>query len=114
MNKKKILIGLSLITTSLFPQKYADMSDPMAIYTNVGGSYGSNGVNLKLMKEVESKNENEIAAIIAEVKNGYNGNSDTFTDFRLRHFSVDSSTGIGTNIDFNYNSSIDGGRLWVK
>jgi hypothetical protein len=96
-----------------------DMSDPTDIYTYLGVSYGTEGMNLKgqLMLSGDTGGHGQKSGVIFEVKNVFNeGDKDaqftgigatgaTFNDeadnssYRLRYGTINTTTGVGWSID---------------
>lgn len=86
-----------------------DMSDPMAIYTSGGISYGTNGLNLKMMKTLDTGSATDLSALIVEVKDmNFHDNNENVrgkerssdpSELRLRKFDVDMTTGRGISYD---------------
>jgi hypothetical protein len=96
-----------------------DMSDPTDIYTYLGVSYGTEGMNLKgqLMLSGDTGGHGQKSGIIFEVKNVFNeGDKDakftgidingaTFNEeadnssYRLRYGTINATTGVGWSID---------------
>ena len=72
----------TLAATSFAAESEApkDMSDPMAIYTSGGISYGTNGINLKMMKTLDTGSATDLSALIVEVKD-----MDFVNDGEYRH-----------------------------
>ncbi len=116
MIRRKIIFIMSLVLAStIFAEEkketeVADMSDPMAIYTMVGGSYGNSGADFKFMKTLESDNPTGGRALIGEAKGGFKGD-ELFSDYRLRYFEADFKTGRGNSIDVMYNSASERGTV---
>ncbi len=90
-----------------------DMSDPMAIYTSGGISYGTNGLNLKVMKTLDTGSATKLSAVIVEAKDmdfADDGDvrhgterSSGVSNLRLRLFNVDMTTGRGLSYDIIQN-----------
>jgi hypothetical protein len=96
-----------------------DMSDPTDVYTYLGASYGSEGMNIKgqLMLSGDTGGHGQKSGIIFEMKNVFNeGDKDpkftgigltgaTFNDeadnrsYRLRYGTINTTTGVGWSID---------------
>jgi hypothetical protein len=96
-----------------------DMSNPTDVYTYLGSSYGSEGMNLKgqLMLSGDTGGHGQKSGIIFELKNIFNeGDKDpkftgigstgaTFNDeadnssYRLRYGTINTTTGVGWSID---------------
>ena len=105
----------TLAATSFAAENEApkDMSDPMAIYTSGGISYGTNGLNLKMMKTLDTGSATDLSALIVEVKDmNFHDNNDSVrgkerssdpSELRLRKFDVDMTTGRGISYDIVQN-----------
>lgn len=113
--KKIVLLGIVISSLNLFAQdvekeETADMSDPMAIYTMLGGSYGSEGADFKFMSTLESDNPTGGKAIVGEAKGGLK-DGEFFSDYRLRLFEADFKTGRGSSLDLMYNTESESGSI---
>jgi hypothetical protein len=109
MRLVRTLFTSTLVTTVLagilspvIAAEPVDLSDPMAVYTSVGGSYGTEGANLKMGLAYDTGNDATIGMHIIEVKNMIDDDSDL--SLRYRHFGVDLTNGRGTQIDVNHNA----------
>ena len=87
-----------------------DMSDPLAVYTQVGAGYTDKGLNVKIGKSYDSGKDNVMAMNLIEIKGIYGdtiGTRDNLENsidkFRFRNFSVDTTTGLGTQVDIEFN-----------
>ncbi|UPQ88974.1 hypothetical protein [Vibrio sinaloensis] len=89
-----------------------DMSDPLAIYTQVGGGVTNKGLNLKVGKTYDTGKENVAGMNVLEVK-GIAGDTlgwhddpqltnDSVDSFRIRNFTANLKNGRGAQIDLNY------------
>lgn len=127
MKRKTISVSLALLTlvnTAVFaeekvteqtkqnPEKeLQDMSDPLAVYTQVGVGTTNRGLNLKIGKSYDPGKPKTMAMNVVEIKGmfgdalgwdndkGYDNSIDLI---RFRNFKVDMSNGRGGQIDFNY------------
>ena len=128
MNKK---LSTLLITMAILPQAYAnetiksemqnkevnsekeyeDMSDPLAVYTQAGFGVTNKGLNLKIGQVYDTGNDITMGMNIIEVKGiggeltGWDSNDvrdNSIDSIRFRNFTVDTTTGRGTQIDVDY------------
>lgn len=91
-----------------------DMSDPLAVFTQVGAGYTDKGINLKIGQTYDTGNPEtagmniiELKGIMGEAvgwrsKDGSIQADDSIDSFRFRNFSVLLPKGRGTQIDMNY------------
>lgn len=89
-----------------------DMSDPLAVFTQVGGGVTDKGLNLKIGQTYDTGNESTAGMNIIEVKGilgeqlGWSGNAsrdDAIDSFRFRNFKVNLENGRASQLDLNYN-----------
>lgn len=122
------LIILSLLPVSIMSfaetekdNDLQDMSDPLAVYTQVGAGYSNKGLNFKLGQTYDTDNPDTAAMNIIELKGvlgdqlGWTGNSqrdDSIDSFRFRNFGVNLTNGRAHQLDINY--SFDGNPLVAK
>ncbi|MDO6610916.1 hypothetical protein Q4601_03580 [Shewanella sp. 1_MG-2023] len=112
MNKLLIGLSISIMTSSAYAEEVIekevqDMSDPLAVYTQVGGGITDAGLNLKLGQTYDTNNPETMGMNIIEVKGfageltGWNGSSDTnsIDSMRFRNFGVDLTNGRGSQFD---------------
>ena len=109
-------------TTSEKPHdEVQDMSDPLAVFTQVGAGYTNKGLNLKVGQTYDTGNPITAAMNVLELKGiageqlGWTGNSqrdDSIDSFRLRNFGVNLTNGRAHQLDINYN--VDGNPLVAK
>lgn len=118
---KKSLI--SFVVASVFTfgaiaeDEYQDMSDPLAVYTQLGVGITDKGLNLKVGQTYDTGSATTMAMNIIEVK-GIAGEILGFRDedealyqavdnsvdfFRFRNFTVDMTNGRGSQVDVNVN-----------
>ncbi|BCN26190.1 hypothetical protein [Vibrio alfacsensis] len=99
---------IALASDSTGSDGLQDMSDPMAVYTQVGSGITNKGLNLKLGSAYDTMDPETIAMHVLELK-GALGDSlslegnDSINEGRYRHFKVNTSNGMGSQIDFNWN-----------
>jgi len=88
-----------------------DMSDPLAVYTQVGAGATNYGINLKVGQAYDTGNPKTIAMNVFELKGllgealGWSGGSkrdNRLDGVRFRNFGVNLENGRGQQIDFNY------------
>lgn len=88
-----------------------DMSDPLAVFTQVGVGFTNKGINLKVGQTYDTGSETIVGMNILELKGGvgdaigWSGSSsrdNSFDSFRFRNFEVDLTNGRGTQIDMTY------------
>lgn len=115
MKSVTITFALSALAVSLNTaaeeKEVQDMSDPLAIYTQVGAGATDKGINLKVGQSYDTGSETTAAMNIIEVK-GILGEalgwisddrtSDSIDSFRFRNFTTDLTNGRATQIDMNY------------
>ena len=95
-----------------------DMSDPLAVYTQVGMGYTDRGLNLKLGQTFDTGNDNTMGMNVFELK-GFMGETFSWDDeannsvdsFRFRRFGADLTNGRGSQIDANYDLATESGTL---
>ncbi len=110
------LLGVSLphSVNAQESDEVQDMSDPMAVYTQAGAGLSNEGLNLKIGHAYDTGNPDTMAMNLIELKGflggtlGLDGN-DSVNTFRYRHFSLDTTTGRGAQIDINWNFNNDMG-----
>ena len=110
-NKSKLTLALasilSLSFTSVFADEYQDMSDPMAVYSQAGLGFTNKGVNFKFGQAYDTRNDETMAMHVLEVK-GFAADSlslkgdDSFDSLRYRHFNVNIESGLGSQLDLNW------------
>lgn len=94
-----------------------DMSDPLAVYTQVGGGLTDKGANFKFGQTYDTGSDVTMGMNIAEIKGIggevlgirdtdealYGSVDDSIDSVRFRNFEVDTTSGRGTQIDVNLN-----------
>lgn len=96
----------------------ADMSDPLAVYTQVGFGATNRGLNLKVGQTYDTGSPITMGMNLLEVK-GFYGESlgwddstkrdDSVDSFRYRNFQVNTKNGRGSQLDINFN--LEGSKL---
>ncbi len=114
----KPLVLAALASLSLYAQAktddadVVDMSDPLAVFTQVGAGITDKGINLKLGQAYDTGNPTTAGMNVLELKGamgdafgwrGKNTTDNSIDYFRYRNFSVDLTKLLGAQIDFNYN-----------
>lgn len=109
-----------LLTPAAFADdEVEDMSDPLAVFTQAGLGATDRGLNLKIGKSYDTKDDTTAAMNVFEVK-GFLGDSFGFNDdsslldnsidsVRLRNFQVDLTNGRASQIDVNYDVENESG-----
>ncbi len=88
-----------------------DMSDPLAVYTQVGAGTTNKGLNFKVGKSYDTGSPTTMAMNVLEIKGalgealGWDSNAvrdNSVDSLRLRNFKVDLTNGRGGQLDVNY------------
>ncbi|GAB1621527.1 hypothetical protein AAOGI_15770 [Agarivorans albus] len=95
-----------------------DMSDPLAVYTQVGAGYTNTGLNLKLGQTFDTGEDTTMGMHVFEVK-GILGDTlssdenarDSVQSLRYRKFEADLTNGRGSQIDSNYDFENESGSI---
>ena len=95
-----------------------DMSDPLAVYTQVGGGITNKGLNAKLGQTYDTGDDNTMAMAVLEVKGimgdtlGWDSKGRNSVDsIRLRNFDVDLTNGRGSQLDMSYDFDSEEGSV---
>ncbi|MDA0107188.1 hypothetical protein OH456_03455 [Vibrio sp. La 4.2.2] len=89
-----------------------DMSDPLAVYTQAGAGLTDKGLNVKIGRAYDTGNDDTMAMNVLEIKGfagsslGWSGTSerdDSVDSVRFRNFTINTTNGLGRQIDLNYN-----------
>lgn len=111
MNKLLPLVALLPIASIAQAQEVQDMSDPLAIYTQVGAGATDKGINLKIGQAYDTGDKTTAAMNVIEVKGiygdvfGWRGDAKTtnsIDSFRFRNFTTKLTNGTAIQIDANY------------
>lgn len=100
-------VALSSAISPVFADEYQDMSDPLAVYSQAGMGVTNNGLNLKLGQAYDTNNDETMAMHVLEVKGfaadllGLKGD-DSVDSLRYRHFNVNTTNGLGGQVDINW------------
>lgn len=107
-----ISIGVSFSSYADNQKEVQDMSDPLAVYTQIGFGTTNKGLNLKVGQAYDTGIATTARMNVIEVKGIYGDalgwesdskTTDSIDSFRFRNFSVDLSSMSATQIDANYN-----------
>ncbi|MED5511922.1 MAG: hypothetical protein VYB81_04160 [Pseudomonadota bacterium] len=107
-----ISIGVSFSSYADNQKEVQDMSDPLAVYTQIGFGTTNKGLNLKGGQAYDTGIATTAGMNVIEVKGIYGDalgwesdskTTDSIDSFRFRNFSVDLSSMSATQIDANYN-----------
>ncbi|WOT04471.1 hypothetical protein [Shewanella youngdeokensis] len=122
MKKTLLAASLCFIASNAYAEdavekEVQDMSDPLAVYTQVGAGATDSGLNLKVGQAYDTGNASTMGMNILEVKGiagemtGWNGSSDTdsIDSIRFRNFGVDLTNGRGSQFDANWDFSTNQG-----
>ncbi|MBU2869640.1 hypothetical protein KO502_02925 [Colwellia sp. E2M01] len=107
------LFSLALFSTAGIAEEkeVQDMSDPLAVFTQVGVGVTDKGLNFKIGQAYDTGDDTTAGMNLIEVKGIYGDvlgwrsddlTTDSIDSFRFRNFSVDLTTGRATQIDANY------------
>lgn len=95
-----------------------DMSDPLSVYTQAGLGATNKGLNIKIGQTYDTGSDSTMGMNIIELKGfggdvlGWDGSSqrdDSIDALRFRNFSVNTETGLGQQIDLNWDFDADAG-----
>lgn len=107
-----ISIGVSFSSYADNQKEVQDMSDPLAVYTQIGFGTTNKGLNLKVGQAYDTGIATTAGMNVIEVKGIYGDalgwesdskTTDSIDSFRFRNFSVDLSSMSAMQIDANYN-----------
>lgn len=110
-----LIIGASFLATAIsmlvptpaHAEEVQDMSDPLAVYTQMGAGVTNKGLNLKLGRAYDTGNKDTMAMDVVELKGfageslGLDGN-DSVNQLHYRHFGVNIQNGRGSQVDVNW------------
>lgn len=93
-----------------------DMSDPLAVYTQLGAGYTDKGLNFKAGNSYDSGKPATMAMNVLEIKGvwgdtlGYRDYAvDDIDSIRFRNFILDSTNGRGSQVDISFNQNSESG-----
>ncbi len=120
LNKKLSSLSLVLFIPMAFAEDIQpkDMSDPLAVYTQAGIGATNKGLNLKIGQTYDTGSDSTIGMNIIELKgfagqllgwDGSNQRNDSIDSLRFRNFSVDTKSGLGQQVDLNWDFGSDSG-----
>ena len=133
--KKQLASFMAIgLATSVSPFAFADssdseiqdMSDPLAVYTQMGIGYTDKGLNFKIGQTYDTGNDATMGMNVFELKGlagdalGWNGgglkrrnytSNNSFDSFRFRNFSADVTKGRGTQVDVSYDFRTEMGTM---
>lgn len=116
MTSAAALTLLAFNTVASETEEVQDMSDPLAVFTQVGAGYTDKGLNIKIGQTFDTGDVNTGGMYVFELKGaigdslGYRDEAtDSVDSLRFRRFGVDFSNGRGSQIDFNYSFASDSG-----
>ena len=99
-------------------EELADMSDPLAVFTQAGFSVGDRGVNIKLGKKYDTgslaklgMNIFEVKGILSDTLGWESGPKDSIDSVRIRNLTVNPTNGRGAQIDLVYDFNQEAGAL---
>ena len=102
--------GVSFAEEQGEQKEVQDMSDPLAVYTQVGAGYTDKGLNFKIGKSYDSGKPATMAMNILEIKGVWGDTlgtrdyaNDDIDSIRFRNFIVDGTNGQGSQVDVSYN-----------
>jgi len=107
-----MLLSLSLSATEeeKTEKKLQDMSDPLAVFTQVGLGYTDRGLNLKIGKAYDPGKPATMAMNVLEIQGVYGETLgfrddavDSIDSVRFRNFSINLKSGLGNQIDTSWN-----------
>ena len=109
-----MLASLPLLASSVSgaeeQKEVQDMSDPLAVYTQLGAGYTDKGLNFKAGKSYDSGKPATMAMNILEIKGVWGDTlgtrdyaNDDIDSMRFRNFIVDTTNGQGSQVDVSYN-----------
>ncbi len=114
MSNKAILISIlfsPLVYAETGQSEAADMSDPLAVYSQIGAGITDRGINIKFGQVYDTGDDTTAAMNVVEAK-GFFGDAlgwsntvepdDSIDSFRFRQFHVDLTTFRGSQLDANY------------
>ncbi|MGR5066308.1 hypothetical protein [Photobacterium sp. DNB22_13_2] len=116
--KHVVYLGACLVSVTAIANEEVvqDMSDPLAVYTQVGSGVTDKGLNLKVGQTYDTGKDDTAAINIIEVKGflgeqvGWNDSRDDSVDsLRFRNFSANIANGRARQIDVQYDLKTESG-----
>ncbi|MET4694739.1 hypothetical protein [Endozoicomonas lisbonensis] len=135
LSASSLMMGAALfispmVSADTADEELQDMSDPLAVYTQVGAGYTDKGLNIKIGRTYDTGNPATMGMNVIELKGvagdalGWNGGSDqrkaynrnnSADSFRFRNTTADFSRGEGkgrgNQLDLNYDFRSESGTL---
>ncbi|QIA65777.1 hypothetical protein GT360_19865 [Vibrio astriarenae] len=120
---KKLIASTTLLSLVAFnasaleqSEEVQDMSDPLAVYTQLGAGYTDRGMNIKVGQTFDTGKETTMGMNVLELK-GVFGESigwrdhanDSVDSIRFRRFGVDLTNGRGNQLDLSYDFNSESG-----
>lgn len=113
-----VIAAVSFATIANETQEVQDMSDPLAVYTQLGGGYTDRGLNVKIGQTFDTGSNTTMGMNVLEFKGalgeslGFRDDAnDSLDSVRLRRFEADMTNGRGMQIDANYDFNNEAGSL---
>lgn len=115
-----VLLSTSVMAedTTTADDGFADMSNPLAVFTMAGFGVTNRGINLKVAKSYDTGDENELGMNVVELKGLYSDTlgweddaKNSIDSVRLRNLTVNPNTGLGGQIDLSYGFASETGSL---
>ncbi|PSW17646.1 hypothetical protein C9I98_19210 [Photobacterium sanctipauli] len=119
---KKTLLTVAVFSAVSFnafaDDDIQDMSDPLAVFTQVGAGYTDKGLNIKLGQTYDTGNPTTAGMNVLELKGAMGDTlgwrdeaNDSIDSIRFRNFGVDLTNGRGNQIDVNYDFNTEAGSI---
>ncbi|MGR5168624.1 hypothetical protein ACPV5L_15620 [Vibrio astriarenae] len=107
---------LSLNVMANESEEVQDMSDPLAVYTQVGAGYTDKGINIKIGQTFDTGEDTTMGMNIIELKGAMGDTlgwrdeaNDSIDSLRFRQFGVDLTNGRGSQVDISYDFNNEAG-----
>ncbi|MGR5541530.1 hypothetical protein ACPV5V_23560, partial [Vibrio campbellii] len=107
---------LSLNVMANESEEVQDMSDPLAVYTQVGAGYTDKGINIKIGQTFDTGEDTTMGMNIIELKGAMGDTlgwrdeaNDSIDSLRFRRFGVDLTNGRGSQVDISYDFNNEAG-----
>ncbi|MGR5063680.1 hypothetical protein [Photobacterium sp. DNB22_13_2] len=124
MIMKKYIITAAIISAVSFTasannnDEIQDMSDPLAVFTQVGAGYTDKGLNLKFGQTYDTGSPTTAGMNVLELKGAMGDTlgwrdsaNDSIDSIRFRNFGVDLTNGRGRQVDVNYDFNTEAGSV---
>ncbi|MGL6315502.1 hypothetical protein [Vibrio sp. WXL103] len=116
MTSAAALTLLAFNTVASETEQVQDMSDPLAVFTQVGAGYTDKGLNIKIGQTFDTGDATTAGMNVFELKGGLGDSlgfrdeaNDSIDSVRFRRFGVDLTNGRGTQIDLSYDFNNEAG-----